>query len=244
MELRSTANPSRDSKPKLCENKWRASRSSCGDTTRLEGSLFERTARIGTMPPTWTSGIYSVGFRLVPGLGYCWLAERMINPMERLLREVEGALAARLYYLALTLTLALPDICGALEAEDGWAKRDRYKAWYAANLADDFQNLTADDCYRLRCGGIHQGRFGRPGMQYARAIFVLPHAQRSVFLDCIMGDAYFVSAEEFCLTVITRVRNWLENKRGDPTVQTNLSRLVTLHPDGLSPYAKGIPLIG
>ena len=168
----------------------------------------------------------------------------MPDPMERMLREIEGALAARLYYLALALTLALPDICGALEAEDGWAKPDRYRAWYEENLVDEFRNLTAADCYRLRCGGIHQGRFGRPEMQYARVLFVLPHAQGTVFEDCIMGDAYFVSAQEFCRTVIAKVRNWADGKRDDATVRANLSRLVTLYPDGLAPYAKGIPLIG
>jgi hypothetical protein len=196
------------------------------------------------MPPTWNFGTCLGRFRLFQGVGYSWLAQSVAESMERILAEIEGAMSARLYYLALTLTLALPDICGALEAKDGWAKADRYRAWYSANLADDFRNLTANDCYRLRCGGIHQGRFGRRGMQYARVLFVLPHATGNVFLDCVAGDAYFVSAEEFCRTVIARVRDWLARKRDDEIVQANLFRLVTLHPDGLRPYAKGIPLIG
>ena len=38
--------------------------------------------------------------------------------MHDLLEQIEKALECNLYYLALQSTLALPDICGALESEN------------------------------------------------------------------------------------------------------------------------------
>ena len=71
--------------------------------------------------------------------------------MEMILKEIEAALAAKLYYLAVTLSLTLPDVCAALEAADGGTSSDRYKAWYTAHLGPTYgAMLTADDCCSLR----------------------------------------------------------------------------------------------
>lgn len=43
--------------------------------------------------------------------------------MELILKEIERALDAKLYYLALQASLTLPDICGALQSNDGVAKK-------------------------------------------------------------------------------------------------------------------------
>jgi len=41
--------------------------------------------------------------------------------MEDLIRQIRAASAAGLYYLALFAALAIPDICSALETENGKA---------------------------------------------------------------------------------------------------------------------------
>ena len=46
--------------------------------------------------------------------------------MELILKEIERALDAKLYYLALQASLTLPDICGALQSNDGVAKKHKY----------------------------------------------------------------------------------------------------------------------
>ena len=141
--------------------------------------------------------------------------------MDSILNEIEKALNAGLFYLAVMLTVALPDICAALEAEDGRSNTPRYKAWYDANLAALFTNLTADDCFSLRCGVVHQGRFGLAGSQYERAIFMLPTPQGSTFVDCIINDAYVFSVDVFCRTAIAAARTWFATKQNDPIVQAN-----------------------
>jgi hypothetical protein len=69
--------------------------------------------------------------------------------MEPILAEIEKALDAGLYYLAVMLAVAIPDICGALESKDGRSGPVQYKAWYDAHLANRIYDLTADDCYSL-----------------------------------------------------------------------------------------------
>ena len=109
--------------------------------------------------------------------------------MEMILKEIEAALAAKLYYLAVTLSLTLPDVCAALEAADGGTSSDRYKAWYTAHLGPTYgAMLTADDCCSLRCGVIHQGRFGDQQHQYSRVLFTIPNVQNNTFHLNVMND--------------------------------------------------------
>jgi hypothetical protein len=54
--------------------------------------------------------------------------------MEMILSDIERALTARLYYVAITTALTLPDICAALESPDGTTSGPKYKAWYNLHL--------------------------------------------------------------------------------------------------------------
>jgi hypothetical protein len=161
--------------------------------------------------------------------------------METILREIEEALKAQLHFLAVSVALAVPDICSALEAPDGRATGARYEAWFNANLSAQYPFMTGADCYRLRCGVIHQGRFGHRSMQYGRVIFVLnaPGIHQN-----ILNDALQLSAEQFCHDVIVAVRQWFTAKKGDPHIVTNLPYLVVLRPGGFPPYVGGMPVIG
>lgn len=162
--------------------------------------------------------------------------------METILQEVEQALNARLYYLAIATALALPDICAALESADGETRPERYRDWYTANLAAKYPNLTAQDCYLLRCGILHQGRLGHPGSQYARVIFGLPG--RGMTLHCtIVNDALQLNALIFCRGVLASVRAWFAAHQNDPNVLANYPNLVQYRPQGLAPYGTGMPVI-
>jgi hypothetical protein len=50
--------------------------------------------------------------------------------MRTLIDQPEASLGSRLYFLSLFTALALPDIAGALESDDGRAIDSRYIAWY------------------------------------------------------------------------------------------------------------------
>ena len=50
--------------------------------------------------------------------------------MRDMLEQIERGLETNLYYLSLFACLAISDICGAIDAEDGEASGPRYVAWY------------------------------------------------------------------------------------------------------------------
>ena len=163
--------------------------------------------------------------------------------MEMILQEIERALNAHLFNLAIVLSLMLPDICAGLESDDGRTSPDRYREWYNKNLANKYQFLTAEDCYSLRCGVVHQGRFGHGGNSFARVIWTIPNERRITLHMNIMNDALNLDAVSFCRDVVDAARTWFKAAQGAPAVQTNLQRLVTFHPAGLAPYIVGLPVI-
>lgn len=163
--------------------------------------------------------------------------------METILSEIERAINAGLYYLAVAMALTIPDICAALEAEDGQTNNKKYKAWYTANLANKYPRMTDVDCYSLRCGVLHQGRCGHPNSQYGRVIFTIPNAQQNVFHNNIINDALNLDAPQFCADVVESVRTWFVKSQHSPNVIKNLPNLVRLRPFGLAPYMVGMPLI-
>jgi len=50
--------------------------------------------------------------------------------MEYLLNDLRDSLKHKLFYSSLFLALSIPDICGALESEDGNASKKSYIRWY------------------------------------------------------------------------------------------------------------------
>lgn len=167
-------------------------------------------------------------------------------PIEQLLKEIENALRAHLYYVALLFSVTLPGICAALEDPSGSTvgkDSSEYKRWYTAHFAHKYSNLTDVDCYSLRCGVVHQGRFGHPKMQYGRVIFMLPDPRGNVFSDCILNDAYFTDVRKFCTDMVHSVRDWFTIAQNSPIVQRNLTNLVQLRPTGMKPYISGAPII-
>ena len=180
-----------------------------------------------------------------------WLRRLLCRPpnrkagpgMQAIIGEVNRALEAELYYLAVMLSLSLPDICAALEAPTGETTRPQYMAW-CDQWFTGYPDLTSKDLYCLRCGVLHQGRLGHKGMQYARVLFTLPDIVRGNYAHGnVMNDALNLDAITFCRDMVGCVMDWYAAKKGDANVVKNLSRLVQLHENGLSPYITGVPVI-
>jgi hypothetical protein len=63
----------------------------------------------------WTCSTLLNGYRLVPGIGWCWIMDSVPIEITSLIREVGRALENKLYYLAIAVLLSLLDICVCLE---------------------------------------------------------------------------------------------------------------------------------
>ena len=96
-------------------------------------------------------------------------------PLYPLLNQINAAAANGLHLIAIGMASALPTICASLAAENGRAGGTEYKAWCAANLTGaEFSYVTPEDLYSIRCGVLHQGRFGDLKHSVARVIFTPP----------------------------------------------------------------------
>ena len=85
--------------------------------------------------------------------------------IDRLIAEINTALANGLYLVALNTALTLPDICGKAKYPE-LGTTARYKKWYheyvgqyekSTKSSDNMPYLSADVVYQLRCALLHQG---------------------------------------------------------------------------------------
>ena len=164
------------------------------------------------------------------------------SPLYALLNEINKAAAGGMPFLAVSMTVALPDICVSLSSVDGRSDGDRYKAWCKNNLNKSyFSFVTPDDFYSMRCGILHNGRFGDLKHTVARVIFALPGG--NTFINNKLNDAYFYGAVEFCKNFTRAVYEWFEANRSDAIVQANLPHLMQYRVGGFPPYVGGATVL-
>ena len=165
------------------------------------------------------------------------------SPLYPLLNEINTAATNGLPFLAVTMTVALPDICVSLASEDGRTSGKAYKEWCEANLPKDkFSFVTSDDLWSMRCGVLHNGRFGDLQHNVGRVIFALPGGFGG-FVNCMMNDAYVYSVVDFCRFFTEAVYQWFEANRNNAIIEANLPRLMQYRPNGLAPYIVGMTVL-
>jgi hypothetical protein len=171
------------------------------------------------------------------------------NELDAIFEEIIGALNSRLYYLAISTALTIPDICAALESANGESSTPQYKDWYERYLSKEYPNLTPKDCWVLRCGVSHQGSFGHPGSQYSRVVFTLPHPHGHVLHnnrgpgDGSPKEFINLDAIRFCEDFIEAAQKWLSENSENTTIRANLPRIVRYRPNGLDPHITGVEVI-
>lgn len=165
--------------------------------------------------------------------------EKDASPLYPLLNEINAAAANGLPFIAVVMTVALPDICASLSAEDGRTNSERYKDWCKQHLPwDEMSFITPDDLWSMRCGVLHNGRFGDMKHSVSRIIFALPDSGL-VASNCLMNDAYFFSVVEFCRLFTDAVYRWFEANRNNETIVSNTPRLMQYRQGGFHPYIAG-----
>jgi hypothetical protein len=84
--------------------------------------------------------------------------------MDEYIDQLRKTAKAGIPYFTLMGTLALIDICAALNSENGETKGSKFKRWYEKHLSsyhsgsNHATDFDAEDCYKLRCRILHQGR--------------------------------------------------------------------------------------
>lgn len=164
--------------------------------------------------------------------------------MDELIRQIRLAAASGLYYLALYGALTLPDICGALASDNGWANEQKYKGW----IRDFVPNQTSDVdlIYGLRCSLLHQGRAAPHGSSVPMA-FMFPapgmlRVHRAV-TESRGQEIYWYSIPNFVDEVTTAAELWLDAFGTAPNIVRNLEEFAQLRPNGIPGHIVGGPVI-
>ena len=71
-------------------------------------------------------------------------------------QDMDRCRNARAFWSLLHVTICLPDICAALQSENGETKGARYISWCDKYLLNPM--LSGSERYQMRCKVLHQGR--------------------------------------------------------------------------------------
>lgn len=166
------------------------------------------------------------------------------SPLYALLNEIMKASLGGTPLVAISMAVALPDLCVSLVSEDGRTDAKRYRQWCADNLTGTyFSFVTPDDLYSIRCGVLHNGRVGDLKNGVARVIFMLPCTMAAPIVNCKINDSWVYSAEEFCRNICQAVHDWSEAHRDDPQMIANLPNLIQYREGGFAPYIGGVTVL-
>lgn len=165
--------------------------------------------------------------------------------MQDFLDQIRQALSQNLYYVALSMCLIIPDICGAIGSKNGRATHLKYVRWYNRHVGIGMcRFLNGRACYDFRCSMLHQGSTMNPRGRYSRILFLEPGTTTSVFHCNVINDALNLDVGIFCNAMISGAQNWLNSKRSTRLFVRNYGKFLRRYPNGLPPYIVGTPVIG
>jgi len=174
-----------------------------------------------------------------------------------LLQQIRAGLDANLYYLSLYVALTIPDICGALDSDNGYATAEKYKDWHRRYVAPKYEldpawrrmlgrdyYLSPEDCYIFRNSLLHQGTTLHPGAGWERIFFVEPSVLTITSHLNVVDNALNIDLRTFCDDVITGAEQWLDEVESTERYLRNYDGFLRRHADGLAPFIVGVPIIG
>ena len=165
----------------------------------------------------------------------------MTPELQTKLDSVRAAVETQNFRTALSLTLALPDICASIEYPN--APR-RYNRWWDDNFGQSYRYgsgrtdfLNGVEVYLLRCAYLHEGSDSLDPKS------VIKHQPKIVdFTFVVSDDPSFhlkidgtgsrlqLNAATFCLDMCSRVENWDNTVLSkDPGMQAQASKLLKIY---------------
>jgi hypothetical protein len=165
------------------------------------------------------------------------------SPLEIYLLDVRRAVRVGSAFSAISLALALPDICGSVEFPEEDRVWRRYVDWCDA-WARGLLSLESQDCYALRCAYLHNGTgsFSGSSAEYSK-IFNEVHftsgksggvwVHRAVpsprgGLKATMRAQ--VPYDDFCHSMTGAAMGWWMKRKDDERVSKAVNDLMRLSP--------------
>jgi len=152
------------------------------------------------------------------------------------------------------MTVAIPDICSALESQNNDSNSKKYKNWFnkyitrlQPNKYGESGQLKADHLWNIRCSLFHQG-VTSDKKDYKRTLFIEPGNPTYSIHCCIVGvntkdKSLLIDIVQFCDDMIKGTEQWVADKKDDQVYKQNYAKLIKRYPKGIAPVL-GTPVIG
>ncbi|MEI8014212.1 MAG: hypothetical protein WCH20_05170 [Nitrospira sp.] len=149
------------------------------------------------------------------------------NTFKVYLDEIERCVQSKCYWALLHIVLVLPDVCAAMETDDGTTGGKEYRGWCERYLAD--HSISAEDWYQMRCIILHQGRTidAKQKSQYAAFAFSQPGV--GIVHRCInqtpQGKVLQLDVREMAGELRIAMNKWFEvlSKNDEPQIVRNVT---------------------
>ena len=164
--------------------------------------------------------------------------------MNRFTDSVRNAVANENWHAALGLALALPDICGKLDAPKGTGSQMRFEAWFDTYLGATYTStsggkttvfMSAADCYALRCCYLHAGESDISEQRAQETLEKFFFTTKGVH-RIMVEKTLTVNVAAFCEDICGAVDTWWNGKKDDPDTKRALQQMLTIHNEPFSPH--------
>ncbi len=160
--------------------------------------------------------------------------------------DMDRCRKAGAYWSLLHVTVCLPDICAALQSDDGETSKGRYIAWCDQHLSDP--SLSGAERYRMRCKVLHQGRatVDQAG-RYGGFSFAQPAATGQIDHKRLEGNTFVLDVGQLSEEARLAVAQWVCGLEANPAssealnVERNLHTLVRVRQFPLPATAATVP---
>ena len=161
----------------------------------------------------------------------------MHKNIKEYISQLQKTHSLELYHFTLMGTLALIDICAAINSPNGETSGRKFKNWYEKYLSEYLPEnafngmpvgLSANECYKFRCRLLHQGQAkidteDNQETKTGRIVFVF---YGGTMHRCNANGDYILDAETFMNDVIKAVKEWYEENKEDSHVFSNCENLL------------------
>jgi hypothetical protein len=161
--------------------------------------------------------------------------------MKRFTDAGRRAIADKNDYAALSLALMIPDICGSLEDPGPGKSQERYERWFKRWAEPKFGDLSAAECYQLRCSVIHSGsaEIQRLPSKFAFVDDTLPSNVLQVTIrqvepggKVVPGKGVVLRVSSFFKTIYQAAEEWDTSVKNNAAVQAEKAKLLVIRAAG------------
>lgn len=161
--------------------------------------------------------------------------------------DLERSRRATAYWSLLHVVVCMPDICAALESDNGDTGGSQYIDWCDRYLVD--HRLTGAERWLMRCKVLHQGRAstGRPG-RYAGFSFAQPAQTGHTDHMRVEGSTLVLDVGRLADEIKVGVEQWIRHleanhsSRQAANVERNLPTLVQVRQFAIPSVPGSVPI--